>query len=145
MTLDEISRLVAVADRQGLADLTVSVGGCMLTLRRGEPESLAEAAPPLPALPAIARPAATLPAPAAGFFRASHPSAPAAGPAGDRAVTEGEIVAFLQVGPCLRPVTAPGPGRVGPALVADGNLVGFGTALFGFEPVPLPNRAGGAR
>ncbi len=42
---------------------------------------------------------------------------------------EGQIVGFLQVGPVLRPVLA-GEGVVDACLAEDGEMVGFGAALF---------------
>lgn len=145
MTLDEVARLVAAADGRGVGEIAVTLGGCTLTLRAGvAPVALQVGAVQAGAVQAgtvqagpvavVSAPvAATLRAPCAGVFRIGHPANPAA-PAGERAVVAGEVVGFLQIGPCLRPVLSTAragtAGRIGPALVADGALVGYGTPLF---------------
>lgn len=127
MTIEEIGRLVALAGASGLSSLSVTLDGCTLTFKaRTGP------APTRPATP-IPQPAPAITAPAAGILLAAHPDRVAPPPQG-RAVAAGEVVALLRVGPCLRPVLAPGAGRLGPALLPDGTLAGFGTPLFAFVP-----------
>ena len=113
MTLAEIEACIRIVERNGVPDFTLSEGSATLILR------------------AASMPAAeTTRAAAAGVFRLAHavegspPIAPGA------PVRPGAVVAFLQIGPCLRPVQATAAGTLGPPLQPDGALVGFRTPLF---------------
>lgn len=75
-------------------------------------------------------------APAVGVFLAAHPAGGGdLAPAGTR-VRAGDVMGLLRVGVLLLPVVAPVAGVVGPARVAEGVLVGFGTELFELYPLP---------
>lgn len=128
MTLEEIEACIRLMERHGVPEFSLSRDGDTLTLHR------AAALPPRPAAAPKLSTSTTIRAPAAGVFRGAHPADGERRIAENRAVQPGEIVAFLQVGPCLRPVAAAGAGALGAALVADGALVGFGAGLFEFRP-----------
>jgi len=126
MTVEEIERFIALVERQLLSEFTLSRDGVTLTLRNAAMPEIAEPA----AARAVASPAAIIRAAAAGIFRAANsPDHGISSSPGD-ALEAGQIVAFLQIGPCLRPVVSPGAGTLGLALVRDGDLVGFGVPLF---------------
>ena len=72
----------------------------------------------------------SLRAPAIGRLRLRHPEAAPKEDSFPRAVARGDIVAFLDIGFCLRPVVAEEDATIGPPLQADGSLVGYGTPLF---------------
>ncbi len=128
MTLEEIEACIRLIERHGVSEFSLSRDGEMLTLRQSA------APPPRPAATLARSASATIQAPAVGVFRAAHPADGERWAAGTQAVQPGEIVAFLQVGPCLRPVAAVDAGVLGASLVADGALVGFGADLFEFRP-----------
>lgn len=127
VTPDDVARIAAAAERAGVAALDLVLGACRLSLRWDGPAALPPPAPEPDMRPAPIR------APAAGVFRPLHPALPP-GSAAPRPVSAGAVVAFLQVGACLRPVLAAAAGMPGPALVRDGDLVGYGTPLFGTSP-----------
>lgn len=72
----------------------------------------------------------TVTADGAGLFRpANRPGgAPLAGPG--TSVAAGQVLAMLQVGAAMLPVTAPAAGRIEAVMADDGALVGYGTPLF---------------
>jgi acetyl-CoA carboxylase biotin carboxyl carrier protein len=75
--------------------------------------------------------AQTVKTPAAGIFTSAHPvdrrkSATGSG----TAVRAGQIVGYLQIGPVLRPVTAPCDGVLGRQLIDDNVLVGARQSVF---------------
>lgn len=121
MTLEEIEACIRMVERNGVPEFTLSTGGATLVLR-------AEAAVPVAAT--AAGPTATIRAGAAGVFRLAHAAEGEPLVAQGAPVRPGTVVAFVQVGPCLRPVRATQGGALGAPLQADGALVGFGTALF---------------
>lgn len=128
MTLEEIEACIRLMERHGVAKFSLSRDGETLTLRRAATLPPRSAATPEPSA------SVTIRAPAAGVFRTAHPADGERRVAETHAVQPGEIIAFLQIGPCLRPVAAAGAGVLGAALVADGALVGFGAGLFEFRP-----------
>ncbi len=131
MTFDDIARLVRRLERSDVTALTVSDATSSLTVRLApgpaEPDRAAPASPPH-AEPAPA--VAALKAPAFGRLRLRHPEAAPDEPRFPRPVARGDIVAFLDIGSCLRPVVADRDGTLGTPLHADGSLVGYGTPLF---------------
>lgn len=68
-------------------------------------------------------------APLAGHFRAAQ--AVQAG----QAVQQGERLGFVAIGPVLLPVSSPEDGAVRALHVCDGDVVGYGAALFTLEGV----------
>lgn len=116
MTPDRIAQLIDRFDRSGSADLTVTEDGATLHLQKS-PQVRRD--PP---------PAAMLTATAIGHLRLTHPArAPRSFPCD---VMAGEAVAYLQAGPLLRAVIAPRACQVGPPLLPEGTLVGYGTPVF---------------
>lgn len=69
-------------------------------------------------------------APTAGIFTSTHPLRPERDSAAGSAVSKGDIVAFVRVGPVLVPVTAEKAGTVASVTTEAGTLVGYGTSLF---------------
>jgi biotin carboxyl carrier protein len=68
-------------------------------------------------------------APCAGVFRAQHPWAPGWAAGVGEAVRAGDRVGYVQVAYLVLPVTVHRAGVVASVDVADGTLVGYGTAL----------------
>lgn len=122
MTLNDIETCIQLVERYGLPEFSLSKGGATLALRAAA--SVPSAAAPTPGAVATVRAAA------AGVFRLAHPATDERAVAEGQAVRPGTVVGFLQVGPCLRPVTAAAAGVLGAPLVADGTVVGFGAAVF---------------
>ncbi|HEY0123976.1 MAG TPA: hypothetical protein VGC14_19885 [Rhizobium sp.] len=73
-------------------------------------------------------------APFAGHFLDAHPARGTPAAAEDTAVTAGDIVGFIKVGPLLMPVRAPDAGRLNECSVKAGDLVGYGDTIFSIEP-----------
>ena len=123
---DTVERLVRRLETSSLSVLELTDGALSLKLRMGH-RSPAAAAPPAVSPPAIR----AVTAPAFGILRLHHP---AAVPDADRSfparVAAGEVVAFVETGPCLRPVTVEADALIGPPLEAEGALVGYGAPLF---------------
>ncbi|MDT7950470.1 MAG: hypothetical protein RQ966_03100 [Acetobacteraceae bacterium] len=117
MTLEEIEACIRIVERNGVPEFTLSEGGATLILRTAASQ------------PAAA-PTGTIRASAAGVLRLAHGTEGAPPVAAGAPVRPGTVVAFLQVGPCLRPVQATEAGTLGAPLQSDGALVGFGTPLF---------------
>lgn len=67
---------------------------------------------------------------AAGIFTSSHPVSNEDAMASGTPVRAGQIVGYVQVGPVVRPVTAPRDGVIGRRLVDNGTLVGAEQPLF---------------
>lgn len=130
MTLEDIERLVRHVEQRDIARFDYSQGSATIVLRRA---NAAVAARPTPGAGA-AKPSGSraVMAPAAGYFLSIHPLSAERFVAEGAAVKTGQAIAFLQVGPCLRAVTAPADGVVGPALAEEGALVGYGARLFAF-------------
>lgn len=74
-------------------------------------------------------------APRAGFFYITHPLESQPLVAVGDAVKKNQPVACLMIGELMSPVLAPADGVLGAPLAAQGALVGYGDALFSFEPV----------
>ncbi|HEX8046654.1 hypothetical protein [Rhizobium sp.] len=73
-------------------------------------------------------------APFAGHFLDVHPARGTPAAVQDTAVTAGDIVGFVKVGPLLLPVRAPDAGTLSECSVKAGDLVGYGDAIFSIEP-----------
>ncbi len=122
MTLNDIETCIQLVERYRVPEFSLSEGGATLALRAAT--SVPSAAAPTPCAVATVRAAA------AGVFRLAHPATSERAVAEGQAVWPGTVVGFLQVGPCLRPVTVAAAGVLGAPLVADGTVVGFGAAVF---------------
>lgn len=122
MTFDEIEAIVRRLDSRGIASADIRVGAARLKLRFAD-EELSEpiVAEPPPALAA---------APSPGRFRSKHPleSKPRFAE-GDR-VRKGETIAYVEANGLLLPVIAAADLTLGRPLVADGEAVGWGAALY---------------
>jgi acetyl-CoA carboxylase biotin carboxyl carrier protein len=127
---DDIAPLAAWLAEHGLAELHLTGPGVDLHLVRPMPRAL----PPAAASPLVVK------APGVGLFLAGHPLHHAAlAPEGGRVVA-GQQVAFLRIGLLLRPVVSAAVGLLGPALVAEGTMVGYGTPLFLLHPDPVESK-----
>ncbi|CAN7695392.1 hypothetical protein LJR251_005564 [Rhizobium rhizogenes] len=73
-------------------------------------------------------------APFAGHFLDVHPACGTPAVAEDTAITAGDIVGFIKVGPLLLPVRAPDAGTLNECSVKAGDLVGYGDTIFSIEP-----------
>lgn len=129
MTPDDVERLSRLAAMAGITELDLAAGGDALRLRLwaaapGEEGAAMQEADPVPRAHGPVR------APYIGLFRSVHPVTGLAPAEVGREVKAGQIVAYLQAGPCLRGVVAAQQGILGKALVGEGALVGFGTPLF---------------
>ena len=130
MTPDEIERLTLLARRAGIEELELVEGETVLRLRlTGADERSAGGVFSKAAAQSQAQPRAVR-APGVGVFRPAHPLTGRLAVASGEAIEAGRIVAYLEAGPCLRGVAATEHGIVGPALIDDGAVVGFGTALY---------------
>ncbi len=70
-----------------------------------------------------------IPSPGVGRFLHTHPVHEVPLVATNEAVTTGQPLGLLQVGPILLPVVAPRDGIVAAILASDGSLVGYGDPL----------------
>ena len=128
LTPDDMAALAAAFAESGLAELHLTAPGTDIRLRRAGSEP-APAATPTPRAGAIT-------APGVGIFLPRHPLRTQALTSSGSRVRAGQVVALLRIGPLLRPVVAPAEGIIGTALVAEGAMVGYATALFAFHPDP---------
>ena len=128
---DEIERLARIAQAAGLTEVELTNGADTLRLRFAMQGRRQPAAGP--GLGAVAPPSKEPPgarSPGVGLFRHRHPmTGRPACEAGQR-VVEGQLVGYVEAGPCLRPATAPRAGTVGAPACDEGALVGYGTLLY---------------
>lgn len=127
MTVEEIEELAARCASAGIHEIEISEVGFSLRLRiqPGDPvrgPAVKEEPRTEPAFQGVR-------APGVGVFRLVHPSTgrPVVEPG--QTVRKGDVVGVLQVGPALKAVVAPADGILGPALRADGAVVGYGEPL----------------
>jgi len=125
----EVSAVMAMLSRHGIAEFEYEAEGVHLVLTPAGIDKEAAAPPPIREKPRHD----TIAAPFAGLFLTRHPLETADRPL-PRRVRHGEIIGYLKAGPMLRPVTAPADGILANALVENGALAGYGTALFAFHP-----------
>ncbi len=129
MTPEEIGRLAEAARRAGVGELDLSGPGTSLRLRI-EPEiGTAPLAVPAPVPRQRAEPRGVR-SPGVGLFHHRHPLTGRASVEPGQRVAADQIIGFLDVGACLRPVTAPEAGTLGAPVHGDGALVGYGTLLY---------------
>ena len=134
MTIEEIERLIRRLEQSDITQLDVSDDSSSLTLRLAPSRAVHRPREPGPAegpAPDGLPEGRVLRAAAIGRLRLRHPEAAADAEAGfPRAVSCGDIVAFLEAGGCLRPVLAEADCTIGAPLLAEGSLVGYGTPVF---------------
>ncbi len=122
MTFEEIEAVVRRLDDKGIATADIRVGPARLRLRFVTEEK-PEPAPIEPPAPLIA-------APSPGRFRPRHPLEAAPRFAeGDR-LRKGEVIAYVEANGLLLPAVAAADLTLGPALMEDGEAVGWGTPLY---------------
>ncbi|MBS1092720.1 hypothetical protein JK208_14125 [Gluconobacter sp. Dm-74] len=123
--LNDLPELVERMRRHDVRHVSLKNGADTLAL------TLAESLGQTLQVPHVAPPAKAegtpVPSPEMGVFRSNgldetHP------------VRSGEIVGFVEAGPLRLPVTATADGTLGPALVGDGDVVGYHDVLFRIHP-----------
>lgn len=127
MTPDQIEAWARRLSELGLAELSVTEGDSRLTLRRASGPVAAKAPPAAPETCVVS-------APYFGHLHLRHPQRQVPEAPSGAAVTEGKIVAYVEVGGQLHPVVADRAGRLARWLVEDGALVGYGAALAEIAP-----------
>lgn len=127
-TLAELDALRRALFRAGGTTLELSSGDVRITM---VPAPVgAPATPPATTEAAEATPGREITSDGPGVFRPAAPLRDAPFVTPGTAVDEGQIVALLQVGTALLPVTSPAAGRIEAVLAEDGEVVGYGTPLF---------------
>ncbi|MBD9374032.1 hypothetical protein IB238_15525 [Rhizobium sp. ARZ01] len=126
MTDDIAARLEDLMVRYGIAELDIEEGGLRLCLRH---RSSHVRAPGGTATGPVAA-ASTLRATSFGTLHLSHPASCAAPPLLPRKVRRGEIIAYVTVGPLLRPILAERDAVLVTQLRAEGEEIGYGDPLF---------------
>ena len=129
MKLTEIARWVRLADEHGLSELEFSRGTRRLRLRGRRDCPAFQPQNPFALEPTARTQRLAVSAPAAGLFRAVHPARLGRFVEEGQLIHQGQIVAFVQTGPVLRPVIARRRGIIGRLLVAEGAFVNRGTPL----------------
>ncbi|WP_213309120.1 acetyl-CoA carboxylase biotin carboxyl carrier protein [Paraburkholderia sacchari] len=132
MNIQDIERLVATMESSGLTRCVITDGDETLTLVRcTRAEDDDESRPHLASTKSLPDDMPiSVRAPCSGNFRCAHPLQLEAAESEGSVVSEGQSLAYVQVESVLFPVTAPSAGRVvGPMLVPEGTLVGYGDRL----------------
>jgi acetyl-CoA carboxylase biotin carboxyl carrier protein len=130
MTLDEIETFVRAAELRRVAEFHYSDELSSLTLKMSRgPSDEAVAPSPVDTHIKVIR------APNAGVLRFAHPSLKEQWASEGAHVQKSAIVAFLEVGPCVRPIITPEDCMIGRALAQDGCLVGYGAPIFEYTAV----------
>ncbi|MDO9416394.1 hypothetical protein [Pararhizobium sp.] len=125
MSSAEIGKVMALMERHGIAEFEYEDGPLQIFLAK----SGGVVAPVAAAAVAKPKEGAVLRSPGIGRFHQAHPSADTA-PTLPRRVRKGDIVAYLAVGPMLRPVLAEADCILRGLLTDDGALTGYGNPLF---------------
>lgn len=138
MSIDpaHIARLAALMERHGLATLDYDLGGAALSLRMAPSATAAPRGAPSPvaASESASAPVETpgtrlIPSPHVGFFRTHHPAG-GPPPSLPRVIKAGEIIGYVEALGLVHAITAESGGTLTAARVAEGEPVGYGTALF---------------
>jgi acetyl-CoA carboxylase biotin carboxyl carrier protein len=155
MTIEEIRELIKIVNESGVAELEVQRGDNRVRIRRTqrehrvgftpiETQAAAPAAPP-PAAPPAPVIAPTPPAPAENellvkspivgtFYEASSPGSPPFVRLGET-VQPGEVLCIIESMKLMNEIEAEVAGVVTSKLVANGQPVEYGEALFGIRPL----------
>ena len=140
MKLSFIRGLVEAFSQSSLTELDcVAPGTRVRIVKEGGVGSRAHRArsrpvSPPPDVPQRLSVAETITADGVGVFRSHHPTSSERFVMEGVSVRQGQIVAFLQIGPCLRPVTAPREGVIGACIGPEDTVVGYGSPLFVLDP-----------
>ena len=160
MQLSDVSNLVKLLDKSGLAELRFSDGAFSLVLKKESKQVVANAAPayyaaPAPAAPAPAPAAASAAAPAAAaeapkaaasglkdvtspmvgtFYAASSPGAPALAQVGT-VVKPGQVVCIIEAMKIMNEIESDVSGEIVEVCVTNETPVEYGTVLFRVRPV----------
>lgn len=136
MTPETLFQLLKEFEAGSITRLEYAEGDCRLALEKATaPVAAVAAAPvavaaPAEAAPAEAESACTVDAPLVGtFYAAPDPSSPAFVKPGDT-VKKGQTMCIVEAMKMINEVPAPFDCVVEKCLVADGELVGFGQAMF---------------
>lgn len=126
MTDELASRLEDLMVRYGIAELDIDEGNLRLSLRHRAPH------PPAPsdAVGTDADTASIFRSTSFGTLHLSHPASAVAPPILPRTVRRGEIIAYVSIGPLLRPILAERDAVLVAQLRADGAEIGYGDPLF---------------
>lgn len=131
---DEIARLSRMATAAGLTEVELNDGEDTLRLRfamqRPQPAAAAGSAAAAPLAP---KEVAGARSPGVGLSRHRHPVTGRPACETGQAVVKGQVVGYVEAGPCLRPATASHAGIVGAPACDEGTLVGYGTLLYPIE------------
>lgn len=126
MTDELASQLDELMVRYGIAELDIEEGGLRLSLRHRahHPQAPSDAASTGAAAASIFRSTSF------GTLHLSHPASAVAPPVLPRRVRRGEIIAYVSIGPLLRPILAERDAVLVAQLPADGSEIGYGDPLF---------------
>lgn len=125
MTDDLAARLEDLMARYGIAELDIEEGNLRLCLRHRS--TYGEAPAPMTGRPSGG---AVFRTTSFGTLYLSHPATPAAPPLLPRKVRRGEIIAYVAVGPLLRPIIADRDAVLVTQLQPEGGEIGYGYPLF---------------
>ncbi|MDR6755008.1 hypothetical protein J2Y48_000281 [Mycoplana sp. BE70] len=126
MTDELASRLDELMMRYGIAELDIEEGGLRLSLRHraSHPQAPSDIAGRGTGAASIFRSTSF------GTLHLSHPASAVAPPVLPRRVRRGEIIAYVSIGPLLRPILAERDAVLAAQLPADGAEIGYGDPLF---------------
>jgi len=130
MTPQDIERLSLIAQRAGVAELEISSPEFRLRLRFVSDASGVRPEMTLQTRDLEAANFGFIRSPGVGVLRFSHPTGRNPVISAGDTVAKDKIVGFLEVGSVIRPIIASSAGVIGPAMVPDGAVVGFGIPLF---------------
>lgn len=155
MQLSDVSNLVKLLDKSGLAELRFSDGTFSLVLKKESKQVVAGAAPayyaapapaaPAPAAEAPAAPAAEAPKAAASdlkeitspmvgtFYAASSPGAPALAQVGTK-VKPGQVLCIIEAMKIMNEIESDISGEIVEVCVNNETPVEYGTVLFRVRP-----------
>jgi acetyl-CoA carboxylase biotin carboxyl carrier protein len=126
MPFQHIDQIVAYLRGTGITSLELSGPSGAIRLVNGGDDQVGGAASPA---------AIMVTSPGTGRFLHRHPQRQEALVAAGARVDAGAIIGLLRVGVLLIPIPAPRAGQVTGHLVADGDIVGFGTNVFALHPL----------
>lgn len=156
MQLSDVSNLVKLLDKSGLAELRFSDGTFSLVLKKESKQVVAGAAPAYYAAPVLAAPAPAAEAPAAPaaeapkaaatsglkeitspmvgtFYAASSPGAPALAQVGTK-VKPGQVLCIIEAMKIMNEIESDISGEIVEVCVNNETPVEYGTVLFRVRP-----------